>query len=587
MSIVHVLRGKPLQSYLLTRFNRKNFANDSTKTSATSASTTAGTTQPQGRAPFITGQTKISASSDPQVKVVQKPELNVVVDTTTIKRSVVADHITKAISFDNIPGPISLRIIHRIWGLLPIISTQITGGAIQYLLAVGSLLSWSGNMALFKRFFDHYGPVVRLHGPLGGDIVMVSRPEHVAAVFKNEGPYPIRSSLDSVEKYRLQHRKLRHSGPFLMFGPEWEKFRKSVEQPLPQLIAKQYDKMEDTCDKFIMRIATIRNRQEEVPGTFQKEIYKWCLECMCLVTLDKRLGFLDPCGLSSTSDPGVLLDGLIKATKAIQRCEYGLHLWQFFPTPAWKSLVEHCDAIDSVLSKYVRRIQALIKEKKEAGDKPVKEVSCLMENVLLKPGIMAEDAMTILLDMMLIGINATTHTVAFMLYHLARNPRCQVKLYNEVARQPGKLSKDALLAMPYLQACIKETLRLKPPIPLLGRILQNDLSVYNYHIPRGTYLLMVTSLSSWREEYFEDAHKFMPERWMSPLDEMQSFASIPFGYGAKACLGKELAEMQIGILITKILRSFKIEYLYGDINSTNKLWAAPNKKLRFRFAERA
>jgi hypothetical protein len=81
---------------------------------------------------------------------------------------------------------------------------------------VGSLLSWSGNMALFKRFFDHYGPVVRLHGPLGGDIVMVSRPEHVAAVFKNEGPYPIRSSLDSVEKYRLHYRKLRHSGPFLM-----------------------------------------------------------------------------------------------------------------------------------------------------------------------------------------------------------------------------------------------------------------------------------------------------------------------------------------------------------------------------------
>jgi cytochrome P450 len=188
---------------------------------------------------------------------------------------------------------------------------------------VGSLLSWSGNMALFKRFFDHYGPVVRLHGPLGGDIVMVSRPEHVAAVFKNEGPYPIRSSLDSVEKYRLHYRKLRHSGPFLMFGPEWEKFRKSVEQPLPLLIARQYDKIDDTCDKFIMRIASIRNRQEEVPGTFQKEIYKWCLECMCLVTLDKRLGFLDPCGLSSTSDPGVLLDGLIKATKAIQRCEYG------------------------------------------------------------------------------------------------------------------------------------------------------------------------------------------------------------------------------------------------------------------------
>lgn len=335
------------------------------------------------------------------------------------------------------------------------------------------------------------------------------------------------------------------------FGPEWEKFRQSVEQPLPQLLARQYDKIDEACDSFISRIASIRNRQEEVPRSFQKEIYKWCLECMCLVTLDKKLGFLDPCGISSTSDPGILLDSLVRATKAVQRCEYGLHLWQFFTTPAWKSLVENCDAIDNVLTKYVHRIQAHIKEKKE-GDVANKEVTSLMENVLLKPGIMVEDAMTILLDMMLIGINATAHTVAFMLYHLAKFPRCQVKLYNEIIRQPTKLSKDAVAAMPYLQACIKETLRLKPPIPLLGRILQDDLSVYNYHIPRGTYVLMVTHLSGWREEYFEDAHKFMPERWLSPIDEMQTFASLPFGYGAKACLGKELAEMQVGALITKV-----------------------------------
>ncbi|EFA02864.1 probable cytochrome P450 301a1, mitochondrial [Tribolium castaneum] len=579
-----ILRGKNSPFCILRRFNNlKNFAHDSTKTSATSASATQA---PSPGTFTISGKPSISVPQDTVKVTLQKPDMDVLVDTTTISRQMVAEQISKSIAFDNIPGPISLRIIHRIWGMVPILSTQITGGAIQYFLAVGSLLSWSGNMALFKRFFDHYGPVVRLHGPLGGDIVMVSRPEHIAAVFKNEGPYPIRSSLDSVEKYRLQHRKLRHTGPILMFGPEWENFRKSIEQPLPQLIARQYDKIDDACNKFIARIANIRNRQEEVPGTFQKEIYKWCLECMCLVTLDKKLGFLDPCGLSSTSDPGVLLDGLMKATKAIQRCEYGLHLWQFLPTPAWKSLVENCDAIDNVLSKYVHRIQVLIKEKKEASDGVSKEVNCLMENVLLKPGIMVEDAMTILLDMMLIGINATAHTIAFMLYHLAKNPRCQVKLYNEIARQPKKLSKDALAAMPYLQACIKETLRLKPPIPLLGRILNDDLSIYNYHIPRGTYLLMVTSLSSWREEYFEDAHKFMPERWLTPIDDMQLFASIPFGYGAKACLGKELAEMQIGALITKILRNFKIEYLYGDINSTNKLWAAPNKKLRFRFAER-
>jgi hypothetical protein len=75
---------------------------------------------------------------DPVKVTLQKPDMDLLVDTSTIKRQVVVDQITKAISFDNIPGPISLRIIHRIWGMLPVISTQITGGAIQYLLAVGN-----------------------------------------------------------------------------------------------------------------------------------------------------------------------------------------------------------------------------------------------------------------------------------------------------------------------------------------------------------------------------------------------------------------------------------------------------------------
>lgn len=60
-----------------------------------------------------------------------------------------------------------------------------------------------------------------------------------------------------------------------------------------------------------------------MPYGFKNEIYKWCLECLCSVTLNKKLGFLDVCGLSSTSDPGRLLDGLIGATEAIRKCEYG------------------------------------------------------------------------------------------------------------------------------------------------------------------------------------------------------------------------------------------------------------------------
>lgn len=61
-----------------------------------------------------------------------------------------------------------------------------------------------------------YGPVVRLHGPFGSDVVLLNRPDHASAVFKSEGPYPVRCCLDSVEKYRLEYRRFRQAGPFLM-----------------------------------------------------------------------------------------------------------------------------------------------------------------------------------------------------------------------------------------------------------------------------------------------------------------------------------------------------------------------------------
>ena len=84
-----------------------------------------------------------------------------------------------------------------------------------FFLLAGSMIR-RNRMNLFRLMLDEYGPVVRLHGLLGGDVVLISRPEHADIVFQNEGVYPIRSTLDCVEHYRLQHRKVKQAGPFVM-----------------------------------------------------------------------------------------------------------------------------------------------------------------------------------------------------------------------------------------------------------------------------------------------------------------------------------------------------------------------------------
>lgn len=494
-------------------------------------------------------------------------------------------------SFDDIPGPVSLRLISKFWGMFPIMGTELTLSIVQYLLSggkfFGGVLSWGGNASFFKKFFRVYGPVVRLHGAFGSDVVLLSRPEHASVIFQNEGPYPIRSCLDSIEKYRLECRRYRQVGPFLMYGPDWEKIRKSIEVPLNETLVNKNSRLNEICDEFIERILVVRNRQEEMPNYFRQDILKWSLECLCSITLDQKLGFLDSSGVTPASDPGRLLDGLTGATAAISKCEYGFHLWKFIDTPAFKSLVKHCDMIDNVLSKYLQKAVNHLKQSKNR----LSLNASLLEGLILKEGVHEEDVMTVLLDMFLIGANATAHTVAFLFYHLAKNPRCQIKCNEEIKNAPSKIDKEELKKMTYLQACIKEVLRLNPPIPILSRVLTNNVSIHNYRIPKGAYILFANHLNGISEEYFEDAAKFKPERWLTNElggfgNEYQTFASMPFGYGARSCIAKEMVEMEIAMLLMKICKRFRIEYNYGEIPSSNELLATPKKPLKFRFVDR-
>lgn len=257
-------------------------------------------------------------------------------------------------------------------------------------------------------------------------------------------------------------------------------------------------------------------------------------------------------------------------------------MWKFFETPSWKQLVRQCDAIDGLLTPYVRKFQDKLRERK-SQNLNLDDI-CLTECLLLREGMTPEDVLTALFDMLLIGVNMTAHAIIHFIYYLAKNPRAQCKLYEEI-KNSSDITKEKLSEFTYLKCCLKESLRLRPPMPVLSRILTKDIIIYGYKIPKGTYVLLATHLSSLREEHFEDAMKYKPDRWIDTNRDMEILASIPFGHGPKACLARELAETQINLLIYKILRRFRIEFHYGDISSNSKLLSIPKRRLKFRFVD--
>lgn len=82
----------------------------------------------------------------------------------------------------------------------------------MYFNILGTLLNSRKQIRDLSTLFDEYGPVVRFVSPLGGDIVLINHPDHIQKVFNMEGEYPVRSTLESLERYRTEHKNHAYAG---------------------------------------------------------------------------------------------------------------------------------------------------------------------------------------------------------------------------------------------------------------------------------------------------------------------------------------------------------------------------------------
>ncbi|KAK5643691.1 hypothetical protein RI129_007536 [Pyrocoelia pectoralis] len=509
-------------------------------------------------------------------------EVNSIYDVASLKTIPRIDP-SQYLSFDMMPGPTSVRFCAKLWSIIPL--TQNQEQSIKDTLGADYLygyLNWYNNIPLFKRMARDYGAVVRIQGPFGGDFVVMLLMDDAINLTQTDGPYPIRSCLHSLQQFRLKNKQYQHAGPFLNCGSEWKKMRTLIEETLHNIVPHQGTIVRNACKEFVQRIAHIRNRRDEVPLTFESEIYKWSLECMWGLFFNKRCGFLKTGGLSESSEPAGILSATTGVIAAIRRCEFGVLVWKLVGTPNWKNLVKHADLLDSAIKKNVCKAQESLRQMKQNEKGVTPENASFLEMLLLKEGVSPESVLTTLLEMIIIGVNSLTHAVSFLLYHLSCNPNVQRKLYKEISTEQD------LNKMQFMKVCINESLRLKQPIPLLNRVLTNNTVIRNYYVPKGTTIVITPQLYGIKQEYFENALRFKPDRWLH--DEMKlngyPLSSLPYGLGGRACFARSLVEMQLSSLMSEIIRKYRVEYHYGEINSTNTMLAAPNRSLRFTFIDR-
>ncbi|XP_077506300.1 cytochrome P450 4C1-like [Amblyomma americanum] len=170
------------------------------------------------------------------------------------------------------------------------------------------------------------------------------------------------------------------------------------------------------------------------------------------------------------------------------------------------------------------------------------------------------------IDLLLFAGHDTSSTaIAWTLYLLGLHPELQRKAQEEmdaifmddVNRDVTREDTDRMV---FLEACFKEAMRLFPPIPFIGRVLDESIALDGVVIPKGvTVFINIFGLHR-NSNHFDKPEEFIPARFLDGADKKRHpFAFIPFSAGAKNCIGQRFAYRESKVILAKVLRSFTIK----------------------------
>ncbi|KAK9902164.1 hypothetical protein WJX75_006453 [Coccomyxa subellipsoidea] len=123
--------------------------------------------------------------------------------------------------------------------------------------------------------------------------------------------------------------------------------------------------------------------------------------------------------------------------------------------------------------------------------------------------------------------------------------------------------------MPYVEACVKETLRLYTPAPVLARQLAEDTVIQGRSFPKGTGVMVLINAIHHDPEIYADPELFKPERWLEGTPEYAADKQVPgkwmpFGEGSRVCVGQRLALMEAKIALAHVFRKFTFSLSPGQ-----------------------
>ncbi|CAN9498171.1 unnamed protein product [Ophioblennius macclurei] len=405
-----------------------------------------------------------------------------------------------------------------------------------------------------------YGPIWRSKfGPF--ELVNVASPELIAQVIQQEGRYPVRSKLPHWKEYR----DLRGQayGLHVSDGPEWHQLRSVLNPKMLKL--KEVSAFAPTIHQVVAdlldRIELLRSRSPDgvTVSDLAPELYKFGFEGISAILFETRLGCLQEEIPHSTLRFISAVNDMLTLSETVVIFPH----WSRSILPFWNRFVQAWDDIYDVAKTLIDKRLTDIERQVRSGE-PVEGM--FLTHVLLSERLSRSEVYISIAELLLGGVDTTSNTLSWALYHLARDRRVQDRLYDEVNSVcPDKRNPTItdLSRMPYLKAVIKETLRLYPVVPGNGRLVSEDEVILDeYWFPKETLFHLCHYSILHDEAEFANPESFVPERWLRaamPRFQHHPHSFIPFGVGVRACVGKRVAELEMYFALSRLMQRYEVQ----------------------------
>jgi cytochrome P450 len=403
----------------------------------------------------------------------------------------------------------------------------------------GSLIG--GNIRQFRgELLDFLLDTARDHGPLASFRVGPRR------VFLASGPDLIEKVLVTDAKHYIKHFGARAFKPVLgnglvtSEGAFWQRQRKLIQPAFSKTRVQSYAPVMAELTNHMLESWT-PNILVRIDEEFEALTSKIAL---------KTLFDLDDSGDRERFSEALKL--AFNLMTARLRRTFKFPLW--VPSPANLRLQRSIAELD-------RTVQGFItsgRSRRELGDDLLSRLLRAQheDGTRMNDRQLQDEAMTLYLA----GHETTALTLTWSWYLLSQHRRVEEKLVSEWQHVLGGRmpSAEHLPRLTYTAAVIAESMRLFPPVYVIGREATDDLELGRYRVKRGYTVLMSQWVNHRDPKYFPEPEEFRPERWENGLaNRIPKFAYYPFGGGQRICVGKTFALMEAVLILAAVGQRYR------------------------------